>query len=72
MSIIVNSRIFFETKIRHFVPTKIFKNQRQFILLLKRMQSRCIGEQKKKKIRVESVKAGIKKEHFGGNALFRL
>ena len=37
------------------MPTKIIKNQGQFFLLLKRMQRRCIGEQKKKKIRVESV-----------------
>ena len=32
------------------MPTKIFKNPGQFFLLLKRMQRRCIGEQKKKKI----------------------
>ena len=44
----------FETKIQHFVPTKIIENQGHFFLLLKRMQRRCIGEQKKKKIRVES------------------
>ena len=37
------------------MATKIIKNQGQFFLLLKRMQRRCIGEQKKKKIRVESV-----------------
>ena len=36
-------------------PIKIIKNQGQFFLLLKRMQRRCIGEAKKKKIRVESV-----------------
>ena len=37
------------------MPTKRFKNQGQFFSSSQKNAARCIGEQKKKKIRVESV-----------------
>ena len=52
-TITIIDNFFFETRIRF--ATKIIKNQGQFFLLLKRMQRRCIGEAKKKKIIVLGV-----------------